>query len=87
VAAPTLVLVADFTYVKFSTGLFVYVEFVTDAYAGAIVNREATGCRHTRFRRISNPPGRRAASSTGLSHQVRDPSSGCWIAIHQRGIR
>jgi putative transposase len=29
--------VADFTYVKLVTGIFVYVAFVIDAYAGAII--------------------------------------------------
>ena len=36
VAAPNVLLVADFTYVKLVTGVFVYVAFVIDAYAGSI---------------------------------------------------
>ncbi|WP_264891119.1 IS3 family transposase, partial [Mycobacterium kiyosense] len=49
VGAPNLLLVADFTYVKLITGVFVYVAFVIDAYAGAIVGWEASGSKHTRF--------------------------------------
>jgi putative transposase len=49
VGAPNLLLVADFTYVKLATGVFVYVAFVIDAYAGAIVGWEASGSKHTRF--------------------------------------
>ena len=33
---------ADFTYVKLVTGVFVYAAFVIDAYAGAIVGWEAS---------------------------------------------
>jgi putative transposase len=49
VRAPNRLLVADFTYVKLVTGVFVYVAFVIDAYAGAIVGWEASGSKHTRF--------------------------------------
>jgi putative transposase len=49
VAAPNALLVADFTYVKLATGIVVYVAFVIDAYAGAIVGWEASGSKHTRF--------------------------------------
>ena len=49
VAAPNVLLVADFTYVKLITGVFVYVAFVIDAYAGTIVGWEASGSKHTRF--------------------------------------
>ena len=35
VSAPNLLLVADFTYAKLISGVFVYVAFVIDAYAGA----------------------------------------------------
>jgi putative transposase len=48
-AAPNRLLVADFTYVKLVTGAFVYVAFVIDAYAGAIVGWEASGSKQTRF--------------------------------------
>jgi putative transposase len=49
VAAPNALLVADFTYVKLVTGIFVYVAFVVDAYAGSIVGWEASASKHTRF--------------------------------------
>jgi len=41
--------VADFTYVKLATGVFVYVAFVIDAYAGSIVGWEASASKQTRF--------------------------------------
>lgn len=37
VDAPNRLLVADFTYVRLVTGVFVYVAFVIDAYAGRIL--------------------------------------------------
>jgi len=49
VPAPNRLLVADFTYVKLATAVFVYVAFVIDAYAGAIVGWEASGSKQTRF--------------------------------------
>lgn len=47
VPARNLLLVADFTYVKLVTGIFVYVAFVIDAYAGAILGWEASASKHT----------------------------------------
>ncbi|BBY61034.1 hypothetical protein MSAR_41700 [Mycolicibacterium sarraceniae] len=44
-----MLLVADFTYVKLVTGVFVYVTFVVDAHAGTIVGWEASASKHTRF--------------------------------------
>ena len=49
VAAPNTLLVADFTYVKLVTGVFAYVAFVIDAYAGAIIGWEASTSKETRF--------------------------------------
>lgn len=49
VPTPNVLVVADFTYVKLVTGVFVYVAFVIDAYAGAIIGREATSVKQTRF--------------------------------------
>lgn len=49
VAAPNRLLVADFTYVKLINGVFVYVAFVIDAYAGAIVGWEGSASKQTRF--------------------------------------
>ena len=49
VPAPNRLLVADFTYVKLISGVFVYVAFVIDAYAGAIVGWEGSASKQTRF--------------------------------------
>jgi putative transposase len=49
VPAPNRLLVADFTYVKLVTGAFCCVAFVIDAYAGAIVGREGSTSKETRF--------------------------------------
>ncbi len=38
-----------FTYVKLVTGVFIYVAFVMDAYAGVIVGWEASASNQTRF--------------------------------------
>ena len=49
VPTPNALVVADFTYVKLVTGVFVYVAFVIDAYAGAIIGWEAASVKQTRF--------------------------------------
>lgn len=49
VPAPNRLLVADFTYVRLVTGVFVYTAFVIDAYAGRIVGWECSTSRQTRF--------------------------------------
>jgi len=49
VPTPNALLVADFTDVKLVTGMFVYVAFVVDAYAGAVVGWEAAGVKAARF--------------------------------------
>ncbi len=49
VPAPNRLFVADFTYVKLITGVFVYVAFVIDAYAGRIVGWEASTSKATPF--------------------------------------
>lgn len=49
VEAPNRLLVADFTYVRLITGVFVYTAFVIDAYAGRIVGWECSTSKHTRF--------------------------------------
>jgi putative transposase len=49
VPAPNMLLVADFTYVKLVTGVFVSVAFVIDGYAGAIVGWETSVSKHARF--------------------------------------
>jgi putative transposase len=49
VEAPNRLLVADFTYVRLVTGMFVYTAFVIDAYAGRILGWECSTSKHTRF--------------------------------------
>ena len=49
VTTPNALVVADFTYVKLVTGVFVYVALVIDAYAGAIIGWEAASVKQTRF--------------------------------------
>lgn len=49
VDAPNLLLVADFTYVRLRTGVFVYTAFVIDAYAGRILGWECSTSKLTRF--------------------------------------
>jgi putative transposase len=49
VDAPNRLLVADFTYVRLVTGLFVYTAFVIDAYASRIVGWECSTSKHTAF--------------------------------------
>jgi putative transposase len=49
VPAPNRLLVADFTYVRLITGVFVYTAFVIDAFAGRIVGWECSTSKHTAF--------------------------------------
>jgi len=49
VPAPNRLLVADFTYVRLITGVFVYTAFVIDAFAGRIVGWECSTSKHTVF--------------------------------------
>jgi putative transposase len=49
VEAPNLLLVADFTYVRLASGVFCYVAFAIDAYAGAIVGWETSMSKETTF--------------------------------------
>ncbi len=49
VQAPNRLLVADFTYVRLLTGLFVYTAFVIDAYAGRIVGWGCSTSKQTKF--------------------------------------
>jgi putative transposase len=49
VCAPNRLLVADFTYVKLVTGVFVCAAFVIGACAGAIIGWEASASKQTRF--------------------------------------
>lgn len=49
VPAPNMLLVADFTYVRLTSGAFCYVAFVIDAYAGMILGWESSMTKHTAF--------------------------------------
>ena len=49
VPAPNQLLVADFPYVKLTVGVFVYVPFVIDAFAGRIIGWEASTSKQTRL--------------------------------------
>ncbi len=49
VPAPSMPVVADFTYVRLSTGSFVYTAFVIDAFAGRIVGWQCSVSKHTAF--------------------------------------
>ena len=56
--AQSLLVVADFTYVKLVTGVFVYVAFVIDAYAGAIIGWEAASVQADPVRGVRDPSSR-----------------------------
>ena len=49
VPAPNMLVVADFTYVRLSTGMFVYTAFAIDAFAGRIVGWQCSASKHTTF--------------------------------------
>jgi putative transposase len=49
VPAPNMLVVADFTYVRLSTGVFVYTAFAIDAFAGRIVGWQCSASKHTAF--------------------------------------
>ncbi|RMI27550.1 IS3 family transposase [Nocardia stercoris] len=49
VPGPNMLLVADFTYVRLVTGVFVYTAFVIDAYAGRILGWECSTSKTTGF--------------------------------------
>jgi len=68
VPAPNRLLVADFTYVKLVTGVFAYVAFVIDAYAGAIIGWEASISKETRF--VESAIRQAAALRTRQGHPI-----------------
>ena len=70
VPAPNVLVVADFTYVRLVTGVFVYVAFVIDAYAGAIVGWEASGSKQTRF--VESAIRQAAALRRRQGHPIED---------------
>ena len=77
VPAPNALLVADFTYVKLVTGVFVYVAFVIDAYAGAIMGWEARHREADPVRGVRDPPGRCTARPARPPDRRRHPPLGC----------
>ena len=70
VGALNRLLVADFSYVKLVSGVFVYVAFVIDAYAGAIVGWEASASKHTRF--VESAIRQAAALRSRQGHPIED---------------
>ena len=73
VPAPNALFVADFTYVKLVTGVFVYVAFVIDAYAGAIVGWEAASVKHTGFVESAIRQAAALRARQGHPDRRRDP--------------
>jgi len=69
VPAPNMLVVADFTYVRLVTGVFVYTAFVIDAFAGRIVGWECSASKHDRFVRsaIRQAAALRTAEGNPLS--------------------
>lgn len=49
VPAPNVLVVADFTYLRLCTGVFVYTAFVIDAFAGRIVGWQCSANKRTAF--------------------------------------
>ena len=49
VPAPNILVVADFTYVRLATGVFIYTAFVIDAFAGRIVGWQCCASKHIGF--------------------------------------
>ena len=87
VPAPNRLFVADFTYVKLATGGFVYVAFVIDAYAGAIVGLGSLGVQADPIRGVGDPPGRGAAVAARPSDRRRYPPFRCRISVYECEIR
>lgn len=85
VPTPNALLVADFTYVKLVTGVFVYVAFVIDAYAGAIIGWEAASVKQTRFveSAIRQAAALRARQGHRLDGAIHHSDAGSqYTAIH-----
>ena len=62
------------------TGVFAYVAFVIDAYAGAIVGWECSTSRPVRG--VRDPSRRRATSPARASDRGRHSSFGCPVAVY-----
>jgi putative transposase len=72
VPAPNRLLVADFTYVRLTTGTFAYTAFVIDAFAGLIVGWECSTSKHTTFveRAITQAAAFRARQGNPLQNKT-----------------
>lgn len=66
VSAPNVLVVADFTYVRLVTGVFVYTAFVIDAFAGRIVGWECSASKEDRFVRSAIRQAAALRSSEGI---------------------
>ena len=86
VSTPNALVVADFTYVKLVTGVFVYVAFVIDAYAGAIIGWEAASVKATRFveSAIRQASALRARQGHRIDGAIHHSDAGSQSAIHFR---
>lgn len=82
VSTPNALLVADFTYVKLVTGVFVYVAFVIDAYAGAIIGWEAAKGEADPVRGVRDPPSRCATCPARPPDRRCHPPLGCRKSVH-----
>ncbi|MEB3072120.1 IS3 family transposase [[Mycobacterium] vasticus] len=65
VPAPNMLLVADFTYVRLVSGVFVYTAFAIDAYAGRIVGWTCSASKEDRFVRRAIRHAARLRSDQG----------------------
>lgn len=65
VPAPNMLLVADFTYVRLVSGVFVYTAFAIDAYAGRIVGWTCSASKEDRFVRRAIRHAARLRSGQG----------------------
>ena len=70
VPAPNRLLVADLTYVELVTGVFVYVAFVIDAYAAAILGWEASRSRGTPDSSSRDPQAARCGPAKKTGHPI-----------------
>ena len=83
VEAPSLLVVADFTYVRLARRAFVYAAFAIDAFAGRIVGWECSASKHTEFveSAIRQAAALRAREGNPLTGND-DSSLGCGVAVH-----
>lgn len=78
VAAPNVLLVADFTYVRLTGGVFVDTAFAIDAYAGRIVGWTCSAGKSDVFVRSGTPPNSGgSAHCTDWLMSNYSPPTGC----------